>query len=119
MVKDILVRQFADVFDIGFTATMENSLDKIEMGQREWVSVLKEFYDPFQKVMENVKLNIKEIKAKNQEVTQRTCPECKKFPLVIKWSKNGKFFACQGFPACKYTEPLEKIAPMPSDENMR
>jgi DNA topoisomerase-1 len=116
MVKDILVRQFADVFDIGFTATMENSLDKIEMGQREWVSVLKEFYDPFQKVMENVKLNIKEIKAKNQEVTQRTCPECKKFPLVIKWSKNGKFFACQGFPACKYTEPLEKIAPMPSDE---
>jgi DNA topoisomerase I len=116
MVKDILVKQFAEVFDIGFTATMENSLDKIELGQLEWVSVLKEFYDPFQKVMENVKLNIKEIKAKNQEVTGRVCPECKKFPLVIKWSKNGKFLACQGFPACKYTEPLEKIAPMPSDE---
>jgi DNA topoisomerase I, bacterial len=116
MVRDILVKQFADVFDVGFTATMENSLDKIEMGQLEWVPVLKEFYEPFRKVMENVKLNIKEIKAKNQEVTERICPECKKFPLVIKWSKNGKFLACQGFPACRYTEPLEKIAPMPSDE---
>ena len=116
MVKEILVKQFADVFDVGFTATMENSLDKIELGQLDWVSVLKEFYDPFQKVMENVKLNIKEIKAKNQEVTERICPECKKFPLVIKWSKNGKFLACQGFPACRYTEPLEKIAPMPSNE---
>jgi DNA topoisomerase-1 len=116
MVKDILVKQFAEVFDVGFTATMENSLDKIEMGQLDWVSVLKEFYDPFAKVMENVKLNIKEIKAKNQEITERLCPECKKFSLVIKWSKNGKFLACQGFPACKYTEPLEKIAPMPSDE---
>lgn len=116
MVRDILVQHFADVFDIGFTATMENSLDKIEMGQLEWVPVLKGFYDPFSKVMENVKLNIKAIKAKNQEVTERICPECGKFSLVIKWSRNGKFLACQGFPACRYTEPLEKIAPMPSDE---
>jgi DNA topoisomerase-1 len=116
MVKEILVKQFADVFDVGFTANLENSLDKIEMGESEWVSVLRDFYVPFKKVMENVKENIKEIKAKNQEVTDRICPECNKFPLVIKWSRNGKFFACQGFPACKYTEPLEKIAPMPSTE---
>jgi len=116
MVKEILVKQFADVFEVGFTANLENSLDKIEMGESEWVSVLRDFYVPFKKVMEKVKENIKEIKAKNQEVTDRVCPECKEHPLVIKWSRNGRFFACQGFPACKYTEPLEKIAPMPSTE---
>ncbi|HAJ78617.1 MAG TPA: type I DNA topoisomerase [Fibrobacteres bacterium] len=116
MVKDILVKQFADVFDIGFTAAMERNLDKVEMGQSEWVSTLREFYEPFQKRLEIVTTNIKAIKAQNQEITDRICPECKKFPLVIKWSKNGRFFACQGFPACKHTEPLEKIDPVPSDE---
>ena len=116
MVKDILVKQFADVFDVGFTASMEQSLDKIEMGQSEWVSVLRDFYGPFQKRLESVTTNIKAIKAQNQEITGRTCPECHKFPLVIKWSKNGRFLACQGFPACKYTEPLEKVASVPSKE---
>ncbi len=116
MVKDILVKQFADVFDVGFTATMERSLDKVEMGQSEWVTVLREFYEPFKKVLSVVTNNIKTIKAQNQEITDRTCPECKEHPLVIKWSRNGRFLACQGFPACKYTEPLEKIASEPSTE---
>jgi DNA topoisomerase-1 len=116
MVKEILVKEFANVFDVGFTATMENSLDKIELGEAEWVSVLRDFYGPFSKRMESVKANIRDLKAANQTVTGRTCPECKKFPLVIKWSKNGKFLACQGFPACRYTEPLEKPAPVKSNE---
>ncbi|HUI90677.1 MAG TPA: type I DNA topoisomerase [Chitinivibrionales bacterium] len=116
MVKDILVKQFSNVFDVGFTATMENSLDKIELGEAEWVSVLKDFYGPFSKRLEGVKSNIRDLKAANQTVTGRTCPECKKFPLVIKWSRNGRFLACQGFPACRYTEPLEKPAPVKSSE---
>jgi DNA topoisomerase-1 len=116
MVKDILVKQFAEFFDVGFTATMEKSLDKVEMGESEWVAVLKEFYGPFQERLGMVTSNIKTIKAQNQEVTDRTCPECKEHPLVIKWSRNGRFLACQGFPACKYTEPLEKIATEPSSE---
>jgi DNA topoisomerase-1 len=66
--------------------------------------------------MEGVKSNIRDLKAANQTVTGRVCPECNKFPLVIKWSKNGKFLACQGFPACRYTEPLEKPAPVKSTE---
>jgi DNA topoisomerase-1 len=116
MVKDILVKEFGNVFDVGFTATMENSLDKIELGEAEWVSVLRDFYGPFSKRVDGVKANIRDLKAANQTVTDRTCPECKKFPLVIKWSKNGKFLACQGFPACRYTEPLEKLAPVKSTE---
>jgi DNA topoisomerase-1 len=116
MVKDILVKEFANVFDVGFTASMENQLDKVELGEAEWVQVLKDFYAPFSERLLAVKGNIKDLKAANQTITDRICPECNKFPLVIKWSKNGKFYACQGFPACHYTEPLEKIAPVTSTE---
>ncbi|HEX7510838.1 MAG TPA: type I DNA topoisomerase, partial [Chitinivibrionales bacterium] len=63
MVKDILVKQFAEVFDVGFTAGMEQELDKVEMGQAQWVSVLQEFYTPFHARLENVMTNIKTIKA--------------------------------------------------------
>ncbi|MBD3391307.1 MAG: type I DNA topoisomerase [Chitinivibrionales bacterium] len=116
MVRKILIKEFPEVFDVGFTAEMEGSLDKVERGDADWVGILKEFYGPFSKRLEAVKGDIKKLRAENQEVTDRTCPECNKFPLVIKWSKNGKFLACQGFPACKYTEPLQKIKTVETDE---
>ncbi|MDD5673948.1 MAG: type I DNA topoisomerase, partial [Chitinivibrionales bacterium] len=116
MVKDIIVKQFPDIFSVGFTASMELSLDKIEAGEQDWVAVLKEFYGPFARELEAATGHIKELRAGNQQVTDRVCPVCKKFPLVIKWSRNGRFYACQGFPACKHTEPLEKSVPQPSDE---
>jgi len=116
MVKDFLVREFANVFDVGFTAGMENTLDKVEAGGADWVAVLRDFYKPFSERLQEVKANIKDLKAANQTITDRICPECNKFPLVIKWSRNGKFLACQGFPACHYTEPLEKHAPVASTE---
>jgi DNA topoisomerase-1 len=116
MVKNILVKEFPDVFDVGFTADMESSLDKVETGDADWVAVLREFYTPFADRLNNVKGSIKDLRAQNQEVTDRTCPECNEHPLVIKWSRNGKFLACHGFPACKYTEPLEKATATPSGE---
>ncbi len=103
-VKNMLVKEFPDVFDVGFTAGMELNLDKIEDGEAEWVKILKEFYGPFSVRLDTVRRNIKELRAQNQEVTDRTCPLCKKNRIVIKWSRNGKFYACQGFPSCKYTE---------------
>jgi DNA topoisomerase-1 len=116
MVKNILVREFPDVFDVGFTADMETSLDKIELGDRNWVEVLKEFYVPFSSRLTGVKQSIKDLRAQNQEVTDRKCPECGEHNLVIKWSRNGKFLACQGFPGCKYTEPLEKVEAIQTEE---
>jgi DNA topoisomerase-1 len=116
MVNRILTQEFPNVFEVGFTADMENALDKIERGDEEWVKVLREFYGPFNEHLVSVKENIKELRAQNQEVTDRTCPECNANPLVIKWSRNGRFLACQGFPACKYTEPLHKTEPVQSDE---
>jgi DNA topoisomerase-1 len=103
-VKGMLVKEFPEIFDVGFTAGMELNLDKIEDGEAEWISVLREFYEPLSKRLETVKGNIKELRAQNQEETDRDCPLCGKNKLVIKWSRNGKFYACQGFPACKYTE---------------
>ncbi|MCX7727326.1 MAG: DNA topoisomerase, partial [Chitinispirillaceae bacterium] len=116
MVRNILVKEFPEVFNVGFTAEMEASLDKIETGEADWVSILKEFYKPFSDKLQNVKNSIKEIRAQNQEVTDRMCPACKKHPLVIKWSRNGKFFACSGFPNCRYTESLEKVEVKESNE---
>lgn len=116
MVKNILVKEFTDVFDVGFTAEMENSLDKVEDGNADWVEVLREFYGPFSGRLNDVRQSIKDLRAQNQEVTDRQCPSCKEHPLVIKWSRNGKFLACQGFPSCKYTEPLEKSENLKTDE---
>lgn len=116
MVKNILVKEFTDVFDVGFTAEMENSLDKVEDGNANWIEVLREFYGPFSGRLNDVRQSIKDLRAQNQEVTDRQCPSCNEHPLVIKWSRNGKFLACQGFPSCKYTEPLEKSENLKTDE---
>lgn len=116
MVKNILVKEFTDIFDVGFTAEMENSLDKVEDGNADWVEVLKEFYGPFSGRLSDVRQSIKDLRAQNQEVTDRICPSCNNHPLVIKWSRNGKFLACQGFPACKYTEPMEKSENIQTNE---
>ncbi len=103
MVKSILVTEFPHLFDVGFTAGMENDLDSIEEGEAASTQVLESFYTPLKERLDHVKQNIKEIRARNQEVTDRTCPECKEEKLVVKWSKNGRFYACRGFPKCRYT----------------
>jgi len=116
MVKNTLVGQFPNVFDVGFTAGMELRLDEIEAGGAEWVKVLKDFYAPFTEQLQVVRGSVKDLKAQNQEVTDRKCPKCGEHFLVVKWSKNGKFLACPGFPACKHAEPLEKAEAVPVDE---
>lgn len=116
VVKKILVKEFPDIFDVGFTAGMENSLDKVEAGEAGWIETLRDFYNPFQEELEKAKGDIRELRAQTQEVTDRVCPKCNKFNLVVKWSRNGKFLACEGFPACRYTEPLEKSEATKTDE---
>jgi DNA topoisomerase I len=115
-VKDLLVHEFAHIFNVEFTAGMENELDKVEDGSVDWVTVLRQFYQPFQKRLGEVSSRLGDLKSRNQEATGRMCPSCNKAPLVVKWSRNGKFLACQGFPACRYTEPLEKDQPQQTDE---
>jgi DNA topoisomerase-1 len=116
MVKNTLVGQFPNVFEVKFTAGMESRLDEIESGGADWISVLRDFYTPFNDQLQLVRKIVKDLKEQNQEVTDRKCPECNERFLVVKWSKNGRFLACPGFPACKHTEPLEKTQSVPVDE---
>ncbi|MFA5994190.1 MAG: type I DNA topoisomerase [Parcubacteria group bacterium] len=103
-VCDLLVEHFADVVDYKFTATMEENLDEIAEGKKEWVPVIKDFYVPFHK---NLEKKTKEIKKEDlQEKLDRQCPDCEG-DLIMKFGRFGKFIACANYPSCKYTEKTD------------
>ena len=109
-VNHILVENFPDVFEVKFTAVMEEELDKIEEGKEEWVKVLNDFYQPFELNLQKVESKKKDIRELTQQKTDEICEKCGS-PMIIRWGRNGKFLACSGFPQCKNTKPL------PGDEN--
>ena len=104
LVNGVLTQHFPDIVDIDFTATMENDLDEIASGNKEWQPVISQFYKPFHKQIE---VKEKELKKSDltQEETGETCPKCGN-PLVIKLGRFGKFKACTNYPECKHTEPI-------------
>jgi len=106
VVNKILVENFSDIFNIDFTAEMENELDRIEEGSENWVSVLNEFYSPFKENLDRVEANSKSIKKQTIEKTDEICDKCGS-PMVIKFGRNGRFLACSAYPDCKNTRPLE------------
>jgi DNA topoisomerase-1 len=117
VVSDLLVNHFQKYVDYDFTARMEEDLDAISRGEREWQPVLEAFWQPFITLLKE-----KETQISKQDVTtektDRECPECGK-PLVIKLGRAGRFLACSGFPDCRYTEPLngaEREEPVMSEE---
>jgi len=105
MVNRILVENFPELFEIGFTAEMEEELDRIEEGKDDWVKVLKDFYTPFKSILEEAEKKRKEIKSITQEKTKEKCDKCGS-PMLIKWGRHGKFLACSAFPECRNTKPL-------------
>jgi len=107
-VTDFLVKYFPDVFDYGFTASMEDRLDEIEEGKREWQQTIKEFYIPFSKKLESTQETAEHVKLE-VETVDKECPKCGK-QLVVRQGKFGKFLACSGFPECKHTEPFDQIS---------
>ncbi len=109
MVNDLLVAHFPQIVDIGFTAKMEEEFDDIAEGRIEWTKVLREFYGPFAKNLEE-KYQEVEKKNKTPEVTDKLCPKCGA-NLVIKMGRFGKFLACPKFPDCKHAEPLAPEKP--------
>ncbi len=105
-VTDFLMQYFPNIVDYGFTAEMENELDEVAEGAREWRPMIAQFYKPFEEKLVSVDESVAKVKME-AEVTNRICPECGK-PLVVKFGKFGKFLACSGFPDCKHTEGLEE-----------
>jgi len=104
VVSRILTERFSDIINVEFTAKMEEELDEIERGSVLWTDVLAKFYKPFIKDLEIAQKELKKITIKPTP-TDYKCPKCGK-PLVIRSGRYGKFLACSGFPACRYTEPL-------------
>jgi len=102
-IVDQLNPYFPSIMDIEFTASMETNLDEIAKGNREWVSVLQDFYNPDSKLLAEAESSMPKITVETP--TNDFCPECEK-PLVEKIGRNGKFIACSGFPECKYSKNI-------------
>ena len=108
-VNKLLVQYFPDIFNVKFTAQMEEELDTIAAGKQLYVKVMKDFYDPFIRALEKVDKNAQKIKKSLQEETEELCEVCQR-KMIIKWGRNGRFMACSGYPACKNTKPLAEDA---------
>ncbi len=108
IVNDLLVEHFPEIVDLQFTAKMEDELDEIAEGKREWRPLIREFYEPFAKHLAE-KYEVVE-KQTPEEATDQVCEKCAK-PMVIKYGRFGKFLACSGFPECKNAKPLSKEPP--------
>jgi DNA topoisomerase I len=106
IVTDLLVENFGSVLDVTFTAQMEERLDEIEEGRRNWITTLREFYDPFALTLKDAAEKMRNVK-REETPTEIDCPKCQK-KLVIKWGKNGKFAACQGYPDCRFTSEFSQ-----------
>jgi DNA topoisomerase-1 len=105
-VWETLDRHFRDIFEIDFTARMESELDKVEEAYEDWQDVVRYFYEPLTIDLEQVKGKSSELKRDVQEEVDEVCENCGR-KLVKKWSKNGPFLACPGFPECRYTKSLD------------
>ncbi|MNW30485.1 DNA topoisomerase 1 [compost metagenome] len=97
---------FPEILDVEFTAHMEGDLDHVEEGTEDWVRVLGQFYESFEKRLEVAEEEMKEIEIED-EVSDEICEKCGK-PLVYKLGRFGKFLACSGFPDCRNTKPIIK-----------
>lgn len=97
---------FPEILNVEFTANMEGDLDHVEEGSEDWVKVLAEFYESFEKRLEFAEEEMKEIEIED-EVSDEICEKCGKH-LVYKLGRFGKFLACSGFPDCRNTKPIIK-----------
>jgi len=112
IVTERLVKHFSDIMDVKFTSHMEADLDHVEEGRRDWVELLREFYGPFQNAIEKAEKEMEH--ATENETTDEKCELCGS-PMVVKFSKRGKFLSCSAFPKCRNTRSLE-APPEQTDE---
>lgn len=112
VVIDLLVDHFPSIVDYEFTAGMEKEFDEISAGTREWVPVIREFYTPFEKILEEKDKQLQKSDITTLGVSDEMCPDCGKV-LNIKLGKFGKFLSCSGYPDCEFAKPIataEEIA---------
>jgi DNA topoisomerase-1 len=105
IVNDILAKHFPNVINVDFTARMEEDLDLIASGEREWVPVLREFYGPFEEALKLAERTMEKVDLGPQE-TGEMCEKCG-HPMVVKFGRYGKFIACSNYPDCRNTKSYQ------------
>ena len=107
-VNTVMMEQFPDIVNVKFSADMEKKLDVVEAGQADWVKTIDDFYQGFEKSLEQAEKNMEGKRIKVEDIpTDETCEKCGR-PMVIKSGRYGKFVACSGFPECRNAHPLVK-----------
>lgn len=106
VITDLMKDHFKNIVDVKFTANMENNLDEVEHGKKDWISTLDVFYKDFDKTLTKAEkaMEGKRVKVPS-ETTDVICDVCGK-PMVIKIGRFGKFLACSGFPECNNTKKI-------------
>ncbi len=114
-VSTILVANFPDLFNVKFTAYMENELDKVATGEDDYEEVLDSFYKPLETALDIRKHDPLLPQNHNAE----TCDKCGKGKMVIKWTASGKFLGCSNYPSCRNIKPLASSKVRPQETGIR
>ena len=104
MVTDVMLEYFSPIVDVDFTAQMEEKLDEVEEGQVEWRNVLRDFYPPFEKMLDEAEKHIEKVEIQD-EVSDVPCDKCGAM-MVYKMGRFGRFLACPNFPECRNAKPI-------------
>ncbi|NLN05626.1 MAG: type I DNA topoisomerase [Clostridiaceae bacterium] len=104
IVNDLLKKSFSDIVNVEFTANIEDRFDKIAEGKEDWVSVIRDFYEPFEKQVQKAEKELEKVKLEDP-VSDVPCEKCGRM-MVYKTGRYGKFLACPGFPECRNTKPI-------------
>ena len=105
-INELLVQNFPNIVDTEFTASMEKSLDEIEQGHYPYLKVLNDFYEQFSGTLQSAQSNMLNMKGVGWP-TDLKCPRCER-GLQIRWSRNGPFLACSGYPDCSFSSNYER-----------
>lgn len=108
LVTDFLVKYFPQIMELPFTAMMEDNLDEIANGEKQWPPVISEFYGPFEKLIKSTFEKAQKVKIADEE-TDEKCPQCNN-SLVIRMGRYGKFMACSNYPKCTFTKNIQELA---------
>ena len=105
VVSKFLTEHFTKYVDYGFTANLEDDLDAVSRGEKEWVPLMKEFWQPFKSLVDDKETSVKREDV-TTEATDEKCPKCEK-PLNIRLGRRGRFIGCSGYPECDYTRNVD------------
>ncbi|EFO71306.1 topoisomerase DNA-binding C4 zinc finger domain protein [Lactobacillus iners LactinV 01V1-a] len=106
IVNKLIEKFFPDIVNVDFTAQLENDLDSVEVGKKDWVKIVDAYYQPFSKELAKADDQIEKIQIKDEDA-KFDCEICGA-PMVIKLGRYGKFYACSRFPDCRNTQAITK-----------